>query len=237
MDYVYDLFLDRVAERPLAREAAGQRDRPRPRVDRRAGAGERAGRRARRISSPPSTPRRRPPAFRSMSGSSWCSTRSRSDLLERLAKLLGTRIVGAAPPWWQQLRARHRRLAVPGRQHADADAGGDLDPMIRGEAMTLRRALAQGIILFGSWLLVQVPVKPEHLDDPGNNDAADRHVQGREGVRLVRRLRGVPRRGPAGQRLRRLRRDDGPVVATALRRRRRGHAEGRHCRRDTGAVT
>ncbi len=36
--------------------------------------------------------------------------------------------------------------------------------------MTLRRALAQGIILFGSWLLVQVPVKPEHLDDPGNND-------------------------------------------------------------------
>jgi len=36
--------------------------------------------------------------------------------------------------------------------------------------MTLRRALAQGILLLGSWALVQVPVKSEHLDDPGSND-------------------------------------------------------------------
>lgn len=36
--------------------------------------------------------------------------------------------------------------------------------------MTTRRALAQGLILLGSWLLVQVPVKDEHLDDPGSND-------------------------------------------------------------------
>lgn len=35
--------------------------------------------------------------------------------------------------------------------------------------MTLRRALAQGLILLGSWLLVQVPAKDEHLDDPGSN--------------------------------------------------------------------
>lgn len=35
--------------------------------------------------------------------------------------------------------------------------------------MTLRRALAQGILLLGSWLLVQVPAKDEHLDDPGSN--------------------------------------------------------------------
>ena len=36
--------------------------------------------------------------------------------------------------------------------------------------MTGRRALAQGLILFASWVLVQVPVKDEHLDDPGSND-------------------------------------------------------------------
>jgi hypothetical protein len=36
--------------------------------------------------------------------------------------------------------------------------------------MTVRRALAQGLVLFASWVLVQVPVKNEHLDDPGSND-------------------------------------------------------------------
>ena len=36
--------------------------------------------------------------------------------------------------------------------------------------MTVRRAVAQGLILFASWVLVQVPVKDEHLDDPGSND-------------------------------------------------------------------
>ncbi|MFN8642887.1 MAG: hypothetical protein U0802_15005 [Candidatus Binatia bacterium] len=35
--------------------------------------------------------------------------------------------------------------------------------------MTLRRALAQGLILFGSWVLVQVPAKDVRLDDPGSN--------------------------------------------------------------------
>lgn len=37
--------------------------------------------------------------------------------------------------------------------------------------MTWQRALAQGILPLGSWVLVQVPVKDEHLDDPGSNDA------------------------------------------------------------------
>lgn len=36
--------------------------------------------------------------------------------------------------------------------------------------MTARRALAQGLLLLGSWLLVQVPVKDERLGDPGSND-------------------------------------------------------------------
>ena len=35
--------------------------------------------------------------------------------------------------------------------------------------MTLRRALAQGLMLFGSWVLVQVPAKDVRLDDPGSN--------------------------------------------------------------------
>src|SRR5262245_37716780 len=35
--------------------------------------------------------------------------------------------------------------------------------------MTLRRALAQGILLLGSWALVQVPAKDVRLDDPGSN--------------------------------------------------------------------
>lgn len=33
-----------------------------------------------------------------------------------------------------------------------------------------RRALAQGALLLGSWLLVQVPAKDLRLDDPGSND-------------------------------------------------------------------
>lgn len=36
--------------------------------------------------------------------------------------------------------------------------------------MTTRRALAQGLMLLGSWLLVQVPAKDLRLDDPGSND-------------------------------------------------------------------
>ena len=35
--------------------------------------------------------------------------------------------------------------------------------------MTWRRALAQGVMLFGSWVLVQVPGKDVRLDDPGSN--------------------------------------------------------------------
>lgn len=37
--------------------------------------------------------------------------------------------------------------------------------------MTWRRALAQGLVLFGSWWLVQVPAKDVRLDDPGSNEA------------------------------------------------------------------
>jgi hypothetical protein len=37
--------------------------------------------------------------------------------------------------------------------------------------MRPRPALTQALILFGSWLLVQVPVNDERLDDPGSNDA------------------------------------------------------------------
>jgi hypothetical protein len=36
--------------------------------------------------------------------------------------------------------------------------------------MTLRQALAQGLVLFGSWLLVQVPARDLRLDDPGSNN-------------------------------------------------------------------
>lgn len=32
-----------------------------------------------------------------------------------------------------------------------------------------RRALARGLVLLGSWWLVQVPAKDVHLDDPGSN--------------------------------------------------------------------
>jgi len=35
--------------------------------------------------------------------------------------------------------------------------------------MTWRRALAQGLVLFGSWVLVQVPAEQVRLDDPGSN--------------------------------------------------------------------
>ena len=37
-------------------------------------------------------------------------------------------------------------------------------------AAKMRRALAQGLILFGSWFLVQVPAKDLRLDDPGSNN-------------------------------------------------------------------
>jgi hypothetical protein len=32
-----------------------------------------------------------------------------------------------------------------------------------------RRRLAQGVVLLGSWLLVQVPAKDIRIDDPGGN--------------------------------------------------------------------
>lgn len=36
--------------------------------------------------------------------------------------------------------------------------------------MSSWRRLAQGLLLFGSWALVQVPAKDIRLDDPGSND-------------------------------------------------------------------
>lgn len=35
--------------------------------------------------------------------------------------------------------------------------------------MTWRRAVAQGLVLFGSWVLVELPAKDVRLDDPGSN--------------------------------------------------------------------
>jgi hypothetical protein len=36
--------------------------------------------------------------------------------------------------------------------------------------MRLRRALARAMMVLGTWLLVQVPAKDEHLDQPGSNN-------------------------------------------------------------------
>ena len=102
MDYVYDLFLDRVASgRSLEKAQVNEVGRGRVWTGAQAQR-ERAGRRARRV------PQRH--QRRQEGGGDPHRGAGRAELLsaarrwpQRLAKMLGTRIASAAPLWWQQI--------------------------------------------------------------------------------------------------------------------------------------